>query len=142
MRASILMIVLVLAAPAAAEPRRIAFWPDAVPEVIQRHVDGGYVLDVVRSLGKFHRVQGSPGMRAAAEWLVGELAARGVAGAAVEQFAADGATSYAHFKSYFGWTASEGRLEQLAPARRVIAEFPRDAVALADYSQDADVAAE
>ncbi len=38
---------------------------------IQSHVDGAYVLGAVRSLGKFHRVQGSPGFRAAADWLVG-----------------------------------------------------------------------
>jgi hypothetical protein len=142
MRAPALLIVLVLAAPAAAEPRRIAFWPDAVPVAIQRHVDGAYVHDAVRALGKFHRVQGSPGFRAAAEWLAGELIARGLADAAVEHLPADGQARYAHFPSYLGWSATEGKLEQLAPARRVLGDFPRDAVALADYSQDADVTAE
>jgi hypothetical protein len=137
-----LLILVAIALPADAEPRRIAFWPDAVPAAIQNHVDGGYVLGAVRSLGKFHRVQGSPGFRAAADWLVGELTARGLADAKVEHLPADGTTSYAHFKSYLGWDAREGKLEETAPTRRVLADFAREAVGLADYSQDTDATGE
>src|SRR5215470_3806297 len=142
MRAPALLLTLALAATAAAEPRRIAFWPDTVPMTIQSHVDGAYVLGAVRSLGKFHRVQGSPGFRAAADWLVGELKGRGLADAAVEHLPADGKTSYAQFRSYLGWTASEGRLEEVVPKLRRLGDFATQPVALADYSQDADVSAE
>ena len=138
--ASVLMFA--LATPAAAEPRRIPFWPDTVPATIQKRVDGAYVLDTVRGLGRYHRVQGSPGFRAAAEWLVGELTRAGLADAKVEHLPADGKTSYAHFKSYLGWNPVAGRLEELAPGRRVLADFAAQPVALADYSQDADVTAE
>src|SRR5439155_7336225 len=41
-----------------------------------------------------------------------------------------------------GWNPSEGRLEQIAPRRRVLADFADQRVALADYSQDADVTAD
>jgi aminopeptidase YwaD len=142
MRVPALLLTLALAAPAAAEPRRIAFWPDTVPVTIQRHVDGAYVLGAVRSLGKFHRVQGSPGFRAAADWLVGELKGRGLADAAVEHLPADGKTRYAQFRSYLGWTATEGRLEEVMPQLRRLGDFATQPVALADYSQDADVSAE
>jgi aminopeptidase YwaD len=128
-----------LATPAAAETRRITFWPDAVPAAIQKHVDGAYVHNAVRALGRHHRVQGSPGFRAATEWLVGELTGGGLGDAAVEHLPADGKTSYAHFKSYLGWDAREGKLEQVSPTRRIIADFTKEAVGLADYSQDADV---
>lgn len=130
------------ATPALAEPRRIPFWPDAVPAAIQQHVDGAAVLDAVRALGKHHRVQGSPGLAAAAKWMVGELKKAGLGDAAVEQLPADGATSYGHFKSYLGWTATAGKLEEVAPRPRVLADFAAEPVALADYSQDADVTAE
>lgn len=142
MRSLVCIVCLTLAASAAAEPRRIVFWPDAVPAAIQKHVDGAYVLGAVRALGRQHRVQGSPGFRAAAEWVVGELKAGGVTDAAVEHLPADGKTSYAHFKSYLGWNPGEGRLDELAPTKRVLADFAKEAVALADYSQDADVTAE
>ncbi|HEU4726315.1 MAG TPA: DUF4910 domain-containing protein [Kofleriaceae bacterium] len=143
MRMLALVATLAIAAPpAAAEPRRVAFWPDAVPAAIQHHVDGAFVLDTVRGLGRYHRVHGSPGFRAAAEWLVGELFKAGLTDARIERFPADGKTSYAHFRSYLGWNPVAGRLEELAPRRRVIADFAAQPVALADYSQDADVTAE
>jgi aminopeptidase YwaD len=135
-------LALVVATSATAETRRIPFWPDEVPAAIQKHVDGAYVLGAVRGLGRHHRVQGSPGFRASAEWLVGELKSGGLGDAAVEHLPADGKTSYAHFRSYLGWNAVEGRLEELSPTRRVIADFAKEAVGLADYSQDADVKAE
>lgn len=142
MRLVALLLALTLATPAAAEPRRIPFWPDAVPSAIQQRVDGAYILGAVRTLGRHHRVQGSPGLRAAADWLTRELKIAGLADAKVESLPADGKTAYAHFRSYLGWTATEGRLEQLAPSRRVLADFAKEPVALADYSQDADVTAE
>jgi aminopeptidase YwaD len=130
-----------LATPAVAGTRRIPFWPDAVPSVLQKRVDGAYVLGAVRALGRYHRVQGSPGFRAVAEWLRGELTGAGLADASVEHLPLDGKTSYAHFKSYLGWNPVAGRLQELAPGRHVLAEFPDQPVALADYSQDADVTA-
>lgn len=142
MRLLVVLLTLALATSAVADSRRIPFWPDAVPAAIQKHVDGGYVLGAVRALGKSHRVQGSPGFKAAADWVVGELTAGGFSDAVVEHFPADGKTSYAHFKSYLGWEPREGKLEEIAPTRRVLADFAKEAVGLADYSQDADVTAE
>jgi len=142
MRLLALMLTLALVTPAIAETRRIPFWPDAVPAAIQKHVDGGAVLGAVRALGRFHRVQGSPGFRAATEWLVGELTGAGLTDAKVEHFPADGKTTYAHFKSYLGWNPVAGRLDELGPTRHVLADFAKDPVALADYSQDADVTAD
>lgn len=62
-----LALALTLAPSAVAETRRIAFWPDAVPAAIGKHVDGAYVLGAVRGLGRYHRVQGSPGFRASTD---------------------------------------------------------------------------
>src|SRR5512144_399374 len=123
MRLLALVVTLAVATPAVAETRRIPFWPDAVPVAIQQHVDGAYVLGAVRALGRYHRVQGSPGFRAATEWLIGELTRAGLADASVEHLPADGKTSYAHFKSYLGWNPVGGRLDELAPERHVLADF-------------------
>jgi aminopeptidase YwaD len=142
MRPLFLSFILGLTTPVAAETRRIPFWPDAVPVAIQKQIDGAQVLEVVRGLGRYHRVQGSPGFRAATEWLVGRLTSAGLASANVERLPADGKTSYAHFKSYLGWNPAAGRLDELAPRRRVLAEFASQPLALADYSQDADVTAD
>src|ERR1700760_684887 len=95
----VIAAVLALTTPIAASPRRIAFWPDAVPDAIEKRADGAYALATVRMLGTYHRVQGSPGFRAAAEWLAGELVRAGLADAKVEHLPADGQTKYAHFPS-------------------------------------------
>jgi hypothetical protein len=105
-------------------------------------VDGVATLDTVRALGRFHRVHGSPGFAAAAEYVRARAEAAGLAEARVERLPADGRTTYAHFRSYLGWTPEEATLEEVGPRARVLSRFPDLPVALADYSQDADVTAE
>ncbi|HEY1249907.1 MAG TPA: DUF4910 domain-containing protein [Thermoanaerobaculia bacterium] len=125
-----------------APDRAVPFWPDAVPAAIRAETDGAAALETVRELGRFHRVQGSPGYAAAAEHVRSKAAAAGLADAGVEHLAADGKTRYAHFLSYLGWDPRSGILEELSPAPRILASFEALPVALADYSQDADVTAD
>ena len=140
----LLALGLVAGAPVAggAEDRMVPFWPQAVTDAIHGEIDGGAALRTVRDLGRFHRVHGSPGFTAAAEMMRERLIAAGLADAAIERFPADGTTRYAHFRSYLGWNPTEASLEEVSPHARPIARFPDLAVALADYSQDADVTAE
>jgi hypothetical protein len=126
----------------AAGPRSIPFWPDAVPEAIHAELDGAAVLETVRELGRFHRVHGSPGFAAAAERIRQKLQDAGLADANIERLAADGVTRYAHFRSYPGWTPVTATLEEKGARPRLLARFPDLPVALADYSQDADVTTE
>ena len=137
------LAAILAAAPAArAEERQIPFWPDAVPAAIQAQIDGAGTLETVRELGRFHRVHGSPGLFAAAELLKKKLVAAGLADAAIERLPADGKTRYAHFVSYYGWDPVSATLEEISPASGTVESFPASPVALADYSQDADVTAE
>ena len=138
----LLLLATSASAVSAAPPRRIPFWPDEVPQAIAAEVDGLAPLETVRALSRFHRVQGSPGFAAAAELMRARAAAAGLAEASVEHLPADGETRYAHFRSYLGWTAEQAQLEELRPTPRVLARFPDQPTALADYSQDADVTAE
>ncbi len=137
-----LAAALVFASAAPGEDRAIPFWPDAVPAAIHAEIDGVATLETVRQLGQFHRVQGSPGFTAAAELMKRKATAAGLADAAIERFPADGKTKYAHFLSHVGWNPVSGLLEEVAPTARLVASFPDLPVALADYSQDADVTAE
>ncbi|MRW94481.1 DUF4910 domain-containing protein [Duganella sp. FT80W] len=140
-----LLIVLLLSAAittmAAAAERHIPFWPDAIPEAIHANVDGQAALESVRTLGRFHRVHGSPGYAAAAQWVQQQASAAGLQDAKVEHFAADGKTQYAHFRSYLGWDPQQASLDEVTPHPRPVSRFPELPVALADYSQDADVTA-
>jgi hypothetical protein len=79
---------------------------------------------------------------AAAELVKRKLSAAGLGDASVERLPADGKTRYAHFLSYYGWDPISASLEEVAPRPGMIARFLESPVALADYSQDADVTAE
>jgi hypothetical protein len=136
------VVFLLAAVPVLAQDRAIPFWPDAVPAAIHAEVDGVAALETVRELGRFHRVQGSPGFAAAAGLMKRKAIAAGLSDVAIERFPADGRTKYAHFLSHVGWAPASAVLEEVSPTRRLIESFPDLAVALADYSQDADVTAE
>jgi hypothetical protein len=101
----------------AAAERRVPFWPDEVPRAIAEEVDGVRTLETVRALSRFHRVHGSPGFAAAAEHMRTQAERAGLAEARVERLPADGKTRYAHFRSYLGWTAEEGVLEEVRLGR-------------------------
>jgi hypothetical protein len=135
-------VVALLVAPTLfAAERAIPFWPDSVTDAIHAAVNGQEALETVRGLGRFHRVHGSPGFAAAAAFMRDKAAAAGLADATVEHLPADGETRYAHFRSYYGWDGREARLDEVSPRPQPIARFPELPVALADYSQDADVTA-
>ncbi len=137
-----LLVTAEAAANLSGEERAIPFWPDAVPAALHAQVDGLAALTTVRELARFHRVQGSPGFAAAAEHVRQKLIAAGLADAQIVRLPADGMTRYAHFRSYHGWEPVSATLEEVSPRARTLASFPELPVALADYSQDADVTAE
>jgi aminopeptidase YwaD len=135
-------ICLLASIPLTAQDRAIPFWPNSVPAAIHAEVDGVAALETVRELGRFHRVQGSPGFTAAAQMMKKKAIAAGLSDVAIESFPADGKTKYAHFLSHLGWDPVSATLEEVSPTKRLIASFPDLPVALADYSQDADVTAD
>jgi aminopeptidase YwaD len=136
------LAVCAAASAAGAQEREVPFWPDEVPAAIHAQVDGNAALETVRELGRFHRVQGTAGYAAAAEHIRRKAVEAGLADAKIEKFPADGVTKYAHFQSHQGWNPVSATLEEVSPRRRPMASFPELPVALADYSQDADVTAE
>jgi hypothetical protein len=138
----ILAVGVIAAVDAAAADRAVAFWPEAVTDAIHAEVDGLAALRTVRDLGRHHRVHGSPGFAAAAELVRERATTAGLTNAVIERLPADGRTRYAHFRSYLGWDPKEATLDEAPPRARRIARFPDLPVALADYSQDADVTAE
>jgi aminopeptidase YwaD len=139
---SAVLVTSMLALPLLAEERAIPFWDDRIPGAIHAEIDGVGTLETIRDLGRFHRVQGSPGFAAAAEYVRRKAVAAGLSDAAIEHFPADGKTSYAHFRSYLGWNPVSATLEEAGPRPHRIASFPDLPVALADYSQDAEVIAD
>jgi len=113
---------------AGTQERLVPFFPDAIPAAIRAETDGAAALETVRELGRFHRVQGSPGYAAAAEHIRAKAAAAGLADAAIERLPADGKTRYAHFLSYLGFTIN--------PKLTPLAKHPGEQVGVSEERLD------
>jgi aminopeptidase YwaD len=131
---------------------RLAFAADRSPKTtllsdahlaaIVAEASGALAKDTVVALGEMHRVQASSGFRTAAEHVAAKAREYGLEQVQVESFPADGKTTYGTFRSYYGWEAKSGVLAEIAPRSETIADYSKMRVALADYSNDADVEAD
>ena len=94
-----------------------------------------YVADIIR----FHRIQASPGFRAAAQHCQRLLAAWGVL-AEVLSFPADERTNYWGSAMFQEWEASEGTLHLIEPAERAckLADFRETPISLIQRSLPVD----
>jgi len=137
----LLIACLVFASPVAAQ-RKVTLMSDEALEAIRDEVSGAAAKATVRELAQMHRVQASEGYRRAAELMKERATAFGLSGVEIEKLPADGETLYRHFRAYYGWRAEVGRLWQVSPTNERLGDYGEMKVALADYSQDAEVTAD
>ncbi len=116
--------------------------PGAALRAIGGEASGARAKHTVVDLGRMHRVHGSPGFHQAAEYIAGKAREYGLEDVHIESFPADGKTTYGTFRAYYGWQAKSGILTEVAPRRRVLGDYSKVRVALADYSNSADVTAD
>ncbi len=115
---------------------------DGALEAIRDEVSGAAAKATVRELSQMHRVQASEGYRRAAELMKERASAYGLSRVEIEKLPADGETLYRYFRAYYGWRAEEGRLWEVSPSNERLGDYGEMKVALADYSQDAEVTAD
>src|SRR5205085_9836801 len=104
-------------------------------------INGLIAKDTVAELARNHRVQASSGYAHAAEFIAAKAKEYGLEQVQVERFAADGKKTYYTLKSTPGWEATAAQLWETEPHRIKVADYDEMRVALADYSQSADVTA-
>jgi aminopeptidase YwaD len=102
-------------------------------------ISGLIAKDTVTELSRMHRVQGSSGYARAAEFIAAKAREYGLDQVEVEKIPADGEKTYYTLKSAPGWDADIGELWEVEPHKSKIADYQEMRVALADYSQSADV---
>ena len=136
----------------AGSPLMIAERPPLLPEPIVAALAGELSGETakrnVEFLARLHRMRGSSGFRAAAEFVAGQARAYGLADARIEQFPADGKTFYGAQKARPAWDAEFAELWELraengrwAPAER-LASWEAMPVSLAQDSESAEATAE
>jgi aminopeptidase YwaD len=104
-------------------------------------INGLLAKESITELARFHRVQASSGFSSAAEFIAARAREYGLEQVRIERLAADGEKTYHTLKSTPGWEAESAELREVQPRKAKIADYEEMRVALADYSQSADVTA-
>ncbi|HWP42692.1 MAG TPA: DUF4910 domain-containing protein [Blastocatellia bacterium] len=105
-------------------------------------ISGLIAKDTIIELARHHRVQASSGFSQAAEYIAAKAKEYGLEQVRIEHLRADGEKTYHTLKSTPGWEAETGHISEIEPRRIKIADYAEMRVALADYSQTADVTAQ
>ena len=104
-------------------------------------INGAIAKDTVTELSRHHRVQASSGFSRAAQYVASKAKEYGLDHVQIERFLADGQKTYYTLKSTPGWEAEHAELWEIEPRKAKVADWEEMRVALADYSQSADVTA-
>ncbi|HXG90836.1 MAG TPA: DUF4910 domain-containing protein [Blastocatellia bacterium] len=115
---------------------------DKEVRALAAEINGLIAKDTVIELSRYHRVQASSGFSRAAEYIAARAKEYGLEQVQIERFPADGEKTYYTLKSTPGWEAAIGELWETEPRKTKIADYNEMRVALADYSQTADVTAQ
>jgi len=110
-------------------------------DAIRGELSGERALDLVAALTRYHRIQASPGFRAAAQFALTELESWGIE-AELLTFPADYRTKYWSLPMFQEWEAERGRLWLLQPEERKLADYDESKFALIQRSGPADLETE
>ncbi|HYH84903.1 MAG TPA: M28 family peptidase [Pyrinomonadaceae bacterium] len=143
---SLLVCLLLFAGQAHAQTSTLL--PDATVAALAQEISGEAAKRNLEYLSRQHRMRGSRGFNASAEFIVEQLRAYGLADARVERFAADGIIFYGTQRSRPPWDAEFAELWEMretangpAPAVR-LASWDAMPLVLAQDSESADVVAD
>ncbi|HEX5736078.1 MAG TPA: DUF4910 domain-containing protein [Blastocatellia bacterium] len=142
-----LIILLILLCPwpldraAEAQHTKTPLLSDAEIRALASEISGLVAKDTIIELSRHHRVQASSGFSHAAQFIASKAKEYGLEQVAIERYPADGEKTYYTLKSTPGWDAERGQMWEVEPRKTKIADYDEMRVALADYSQSADVTA-
>jgi len=113
---------------------------DVLHEALSGELAKEYVIDISR----YHRIQGSRGYRASAEYVIDKLRQFGFsdADAYIESYPSDGKITYQTWQSPSGWDIDSGELRMVEPFDERIVGYPEIAMSVMTYSNPGDVTAE
>ena len=113
-------------------------------DLLRESLSGELAKEHVIQITRHHRIQGSRGYRAAAEYVLQQLRSFGFSekDAYIESFKSDGKVVYQTWQSPSGWDISWGELRMLQPYEERIVGYPEIAMSVVTYSNPGDVTAE
>ena len=123
---------------------RLSLLDPKTRDLLHEALSGELAKEHVIQITRHHRIQGSRGYRAAAEYVLQQLRGYGFSekDAYIESFKSDGKISYQTWQSPSGWDISWGELRMLEPYEERIIGYPEIAMSVMTYSNPGDVTAE
>ncbi len=112
-------------------------------DLLRESLSGELAKEHVIQITRHHRIQGSRGYRAAAQYVLEQLRSFGYSDkdATIESFKSDGRVSYQTWQSPSGWDISWGELRMIEPYEERIVGYPEIAMSVITYSNAGDVTA-
>ena len=107
-----------------------------VMEKISQSVSGGRIFNSVREISNYHRIQASPGYRAAAQHVQQRLAQSGF-NAVIHTYPADGSTWFFTSKMFREWNCRKAVLDLVEPQKR-LADFSANNMSIIQRSIPCD----
>ena len=108
-------------------------------KAVKGELSGSKAKSYVAGLTEFHRIQGSPMMRDAAEYVRTRLKRMGADDVRLEEFTADGRRKYWTYTSTLGWHVRSAELRLVEPSERVLARFVETPQSLHTFSRGTPV---
>lgn len=115
---------------------------DRYTELLFKQLSGKIAKEKAIEIAKYHRVQGSPGFHNAAEYIKSELEEFGIDAAQIEEFPADGKTTFWSYNAPISWWAEHAELRLVEPEEEVLCRYQEQPLCLATHSKSTDTTAE
>jgi aminopeptidase YwaD len=110
--------------------------------ILSEHIKGERIREIVGNIANFHRVQASPGYRAAAEYVVDELKQAPIDHIEILQYPADGKTKYYQWEAPIAWNPTSGTLRLVEPETQLLGDYEEMPLYVSTHSQPANITAE
>ena len=113
-------------------------------DLFHESLSGEIAKEHVIQITRHHRIQGSRGYRAAAQYVLQQLRSYGFSekDAYIESFKSDGKVMYQTWQSPSGWDITSAELRMVEPSEERIVGYPEIAMSVMTYSNPGDVTAE
>ena len=104
---------------------------------IKHAVNPQRAFDYVREISRYHRIQASPGYRAAAEWVANRLQQDGFE-VKIHSYPANPYQSYFNSKMFQEWDCKGGQLSLVTPEEKLLADYSLDPLGICPKSYGMD----
>ena len=116
--------------------------PDDIVNAVTDNISGISAKDYATAISMFHRIQASPGISNAIEYVKSTIGTISDAKVKVFEYPADGKQTIGTWQNPFGWSAKHGKLELLEPEERVLADYSAEPISLVAHSTMTDIETE